>query len=400
MASQHLDSASDGERLMVEVNRTFLTNDNETGLRLATQLAERYPNSPRAAIVLAGLQANQNDTVGARASFERALELDPSSAGALLGIAGNYLFGEPKDFAMAEEYARKALAAYPGEAKGYEMLGDIKRAQNDLVAALDAYNKTSETDPTLELGHHKRGHVNSFLGNIDDARAAYSSAIEIAPPESKASYAVFRAFTHIHAGDVPGALDELERVAGQVEAMGTPADQVKGLQSFALNSAATAAMHAGELDRAARLVEMRNDLAMAIAEDVGTEDALRLQTAACHTWDGLLAAYRGDAEAATEHAAKIEGLVADDENPRKLEGAYWVRGMSALVTGDHTGAVKHLRQADHLNNMFQRYQLARAEEAAGNVEEAKKLFGEVATFNFNSIGFALVKEDAKARAAG
>ena len=30
---------------------------------------------------------------------------------------------------------------------------------------------------------------------------------------------------------------------------------------------------------------------------------------------------------------------------------------------------------------------------------ARKLYGEVASFNFNSIGCALVKEDAKARAA-
>ena len=398
-ASEHLDSASDGERMMVEINRAFLTNDTEKGLKLATELAERYPESPRAAIVLAGLQANQNDNVGARESFGRALELDPKSAGALFGMAGNYLFGEPKDFAMAEEYVRKALAAYPDEAKGYELLGDIKRAQNDLEAALDAYNRTSETDPTLELGHHKRGHVNSFLGNIEEARAAYSTAIEIAPPESKASYAVFRAFTNIHAGDVPAALDELEQVAGSVADMGTPPAQVKGLQVFALNSHATAAMHAGELARAAEAVAKRNELIMAIAEDVGTDDARRLQTANCHTWDGLLAAYRGDGEAAAAHADKITELVADDENPRKLEPAHWVRGMAALQAEDYDAAVEHLRQADHANNMFVRYHLALAEEGMGNSEVARRIFSEVGSFNFNSVGFALVGRDARQRSA-
>ena len=398
-ASENLGAVSDGERMMVEVNRAFLTNDNEKGLKLATELAERYPRSPRAAIVLAGLQANQNDNVGARQSYEKALELDPTSVGALFGIANNYLFGEPKDFTKAEEYARKALAAYPDEAKGYELLGDIKRAQNDLEAALEAYNRTSETDPTLELGHHKRGHVNSFLGNIEEARDAYSTAIEIAPPESKASYAVFRAFTNIHAGDVPAALDELEQVAGDVVAMGTPAAQVKGLQVFALNSHATAAMHAGELDRAAKAVEKRNELIMAIADDVGTDDARRLQTANCHSWDGLLAAYRGDGEAAAAHADKIAELVAGDANPRKLEPAHWVRGMAALQAGDNAAAVEHLRQADHANNMFVRYHLALAEEGAGNTEEARRMFAEVGSFNFNSVGFALVGRDARARSS-
>ncbi len=396
-ASGHLDTVSEGERMMVEINRTFLSNDPERGVAKARQLVEKYPGSARALIVLAGMQANQNDNAGARSSFERALEIDSDSAGALFAIANNYLFGEPKDFVMAEEYAQRFIAAYPDEAKGYELLGDIKRGQSDLEAALEAYGQAAETDPTLYLAHHKSGHVNSFLGNIEAARAAYTEAIEMAVPQNRASTAVYRAFTHIHARDVPGALDELEEVAEQVEAMGTPADQVKGLQVFALNSHATAALHTGHLDRAAEAVARRNALQMAIAEDVGTDDARRLQEADCHMWDGLLAAYRDEPDVAAEHADRIAILVESDENPRKMEPVHWVRGMSALVGGDYAKAVEHLRQADHANNMFVRYQLARAEEGAGNAEAAKRLFGEVADFNFNSVGFALVREDSKAR---
>jgi tetratricopeptide (TPR) repeat protein len=399
-AAEHLDAVSEGERMMVEINRTFLSNDPQKGVALGEQLVEEYPGSARAAIVLAGMQANQNDNTGARASFERALELEPGSAAALFGIANNYVFGEPKDPAKAEEYAREFLAAYPDEAKGYELLGDIKRGQGDLEGASEAYGQAGEADPTLYLAHHKSGHVNSFLGNIEQARAAYDQAIEMAAPQNRSGSAVFRSFTHIHAGDVAAAVDELEGVADQVEAMGTPADQVKGAQVFALNSAATAALHSGDLDRAADVVSRRNELQMSIAEDVGTDDARRLQEANCHMWDGLVAAYRGDAEGAAGHAEKIAALVESDENPRKMEPAHWVLGMSALQGGDYAQAVDHLRQADHANNMFIRYQLARAEQGAGNAEEAKRLFAEVASFNFNSVGFALVRKDAAAQAEG
>ncbi len=242
-ASEHLETANEGEKLMVEINRTFLTNDTERGLKLATELAEMYPNSPRAAIILAGLQSNQNDNTGARASYRKALELDPDSAGALGGIAGNYLFGEPKDFGKAEEWAQKGIAAYPDEAKAYELLGDVKRAQTDLEGALDSYRRAADADPTLAVAQHKKGHVNSFLGKIEDARAAYDAGIAAAPPEEKAGLAVYKAFTGIHAGDVPRALDELQALADRVKAMGTPTDQIKGLQVFALNSLATAALH-------------------------------------------------------------------------------------------------------------------------------------------------------------
>lgn len=399
-ASENLANASDGEQLMVEINRTFLTNDTEQGVQLATRLTEQYPNSARASIVLAGLQGGQNDNAGARASFERALELDPQNAGALYGLAFNYLFGEPKDFAKAEQWASKAIAAFPDEAKGHELMGDVKRAQSDLEAALASYNAASEADPTLAMAHHKRGHVNSFLGNIDEARAAYDAGVAAAQPETKASLAVYKTFTRIHQDDIPAALDELEALAAGVESMGTPAAQVKGLQTFALNSHAAAAMHAGLLDRAAESVAEGNELRMAIAADVGTADAERLQKVACHQWDGLLAAYSGNAEAAAEHAHAIAALVENDDNPRKLEGMHYVLGMSALAAGDHAAAAEHLRQADHANNMFIRYKLALAEEGLGNSVEARRMFDEVGRFNFNSVGFALVGRDARQRAAG
>ena len=397
-AMAHLEAVSDGERMLVEINRTFLTNDSEEGVRLAEELVSQYPESARAEIALAFQRTRLNDNQGARAAFERAHELAPNLPGALYGVAGNYLFGEPKDFAKAEEWAAKAIAATPGEAKGHELMGDIKRAQGDLEAALAAYEAATAADPSMPNGHHKSGHINSFLGNIEEARAAYDAGVATARPENKAGLAVYKTFTRIHQGDVPAALDELETLAGEMAAMGTPADQLKGLQVFAHNSQAVAAMHAGLLDRAAAAVAKGNELRMAIAADVGTADAERLQKAGCHQWDGLLAAYGGDAEAAAEHAEAIGALVEGDDNPRKMEGAHYVLGMSALKAGDFAAAVEHLRQADHANNIFVRYQLALAEEGAGNDEVAKELFAQVGSFNFNSIGFALAGRDAKARA--
>jgi len=395
-AMKHSEGISDGERMLIEINMSFASNDAAAGLELAGKLVNDYPESARAWTVLAGMQANQNDNVGARASNKKALELEPGMAAALTGLTTNNLFGEPKDFDAAESWANQFIVAFPKEAKGYELLGDIKRAQNDLEAALAAYNSASQLDPTMEQAAHKRGHVNSFLGNIDEARNAYDEAIAAAPPESKASYAVYKGFTNIHGGDIPAAIDELEALSNAVESMGTPTDQIKGFQVFALSSASFAAMQAGMFDRAGDLVTRRNSLNMEIAQDVGTDDARRILMANNQFFYGMLAAYQGDTESAAEHAATIEGLVADDDNPRKLEGAHWVLGLSALQTQDYATAVTELRQADHANNIFVRYHLALAEEGNGNTEEANKLFSEVAVFNFNSIGFALIGKDAAA----
>jgi tetratricopeptide (TPR) repeat protein len=399
-AGEHLGDASASDKALIDVNSSFLTNDPAQGEAVAEQLAAEYPESARAHIVLAGMQGAQNKNEAARESFNKALSVDEESAGALMGLATNYLFGEPKDFDQAEETIARFNQAYPDEARGYETLGDIHRAQGDLESALAAYQKAAATDPTLELALHKQGHINSFLGNIDEARASYDAAIEVAPPESKAGYAVYKCFTRIHEGDINAAIDELVALADGISEMGTPADQVKGQQVFALTSAAQAALHVGMYDRAAELIQRRNEINSAIGVDVGTEDAARLVHANNLMWEGLLAAYQGNGEAAEGAASEIATIVADDDNPRKMEPVHRVRGTAALKAGDFETAATELGEADHANNMYIRYQLAEALAGAGRGEEAQPLYQQVADFNFNSVGFALVGDDAEQKAAG
>ena len=194
-AMEHMEGKSEGERLLVEINQTFLDNNSDQGLKLAKQLVEKYPDSPRAWQALAGIQATRNEDKSARKSLEKALALDPESAAAVLALGNSYLFSEPKDFARAEQSMKQLIALYPNEAKAYEGLGDVMRAENDLDAALAAYTQATDTDPTLAAAQVKNGHVNSFLGNIEEARAAYDAAIESGSPEAKATFANYRAFT-------------------------------------------------------------------------------------------------------------------------------------------------------------------------------------------------------------
>ena len=48
----------------------------------------------------------------------------------------------------------------------------------------------------------------------------------------------------------------------------------------------------------------------------------------------------------------------------------------------------------NLNDIYVRYQLALAQEGAGNAAEAKRLFKEVAIYNFNDASYALIRADA------
>src|SRR5688572_1861406 len=89
--------ASEGERMLLEFNKLFLTNNFDAQLTLAKQLTDKYPNSPRAWLLLAAAQAALNQFSEQRATLAKVTELAPDFSPAPFALAGSYLFNEPKD---------------------------------------------------------------------------------------------------------------------------------------------------------------------------------------------------------------------------------------------------------------------------------------------------------------
>src|SRR5207245_6102279 len=112
---------------------------------------------------------------------------------------------------------------------------------------------------------------------------------------------------------------------------------------------------------------------------------------------GGWAARRGDDAAAQKQAAQSGELRAPDANPRKLEPMHQLEGFIALYQGKYREAAGHLKLGNTLDP-YVKYQLAVATEGAGDAAQAKRLFTEVAEYNFNTIGFALVRKDAQQKA--
>jgi tetratricopeptide (TPR) repeat protein len=133
------------------------------------------------------------------------------------------------------------------------------------------------------------------------------------------------------------------------------------------------------------------------AQRVGDSTYARQQDAQILLWEGQLAARKGDFAAATNKAEEYKKLVDADRNPRKLEPYHGLLGLTELRRNNYQAAVEHYRQAN-LNDEYTRYHLALALEGAGQTDEAKRIFQEVSNFNFNSVGFALVRADAQKRA--
>jgi tetratricopeptide (TPR) repeat protein len=133
------------------------------------------------------------------------------------------------------------------------------------------------------------------------------------------------------------------------------------------------------------------------AQAVGSDEVSRIQEAQITYFEGQLAAHRGDFKEALRLAQQNSDLVSRQQNPRKMENYHDLMGLIFFLQRKYPQAVEHYRQAD-LTNMYNKYHLALALEGAKQTNEARKLFKEVAQWNFNTVGYALVRKDAQKRA--
>jgi tetratricopeptide (TPR) repeat protein len=211
-------------------------------------------------------------------------------------------------------------------------------------------------------------------------------------------FASFRAFTHLHAGDPRAALNELAGVERSATRLDIPEHQVAGLRIGTLTNAAQIALHHGMTRDAELIINQLRNVTRAEATRVGDTAYTRQQEAVLLAWESQLAARKGDFATAASKAEEHKRLVEGDRNPRRLETYRALLGLIELRKGNHQAAVEHYRQADLTTDVYNKYHLALALEGAGQGEEARRLFQEVGSYNFNSIGFALTRADAQKRA--
>jgi len=395
-AEEAVSGASPEEQLLIEITLKGFDNDVDGQLATAKELFKTAPESPRACLALAGVQSGMNQHAEARQSMTRAIELAPGMAAAYMQACNSYLFGEPRDLDQAEQHIQKAVELAPKEANPYDLLGDVYRAQGQLEKARDAYTEASKYSGDDGSPFQQRGHVNSFLGDYEAARADYDKAIAMGRGNQTASFGVYRAFVHVHAGDASAAMDELKGLAAKIDQMDIP--EPIGLKIFAFGSAMNIALHHGMTDEAETLIADWSALMRVQSEKVGTDEFHRSQEAGIAYIEGMLAVKKGEFDKADEKANEVARLVEPDANPRKMEPVHEVRGAIALELGRYEEAAEHFQQGNHKNNIYIKYHLAKALEGAGQTDQAMKLYEDVATWNFNGIGAALTRKEAMNKA--
>lgn len=395
--AEHFASrASDAEQLEIQIARKGFENDVSGQLALAEQLVAKYPQSPRALLILSGIQGGLNRQADNRVSDEKALALAPNFIAAHIDIGNSYLLGEPKDFQKALEHFQAAERLAPTEPAMHDFLGDAQRALNNLPAARAEYTRGHELNPRDASLLQQRGHVNSFAGDYAAARADYDSSMALGRGNERGFFAPFRAYVSVYAGDAPGAITELNKLVAGADGMGLPDPLAVKVNALANVAAIGIATH--DFAAAEAALKQRAPLAAEQAEKSGSAGFKRAQQANGAYFSSWLAARQGDYASAKREAARYTTIVAPDANPRKMEAFHQLEGFIAAYQGKAAEAAAHFAQGN-LQDPYIEYQYATALDASGQSAKAKPIFKALAVYNFNALGYALIRKEAQAKAA-
>lgn len=386
-------SENESEKILIEIYTTYLNNNTEERLKQSQQLVTSYPTSARALVVLGDAYFDVSDHAKSREQYQKAIELDPNWVGGYFSLGNSYMTIEPKDLKKAEENFSKVAALKPDLSGSHVYLGDAYRAQNDLEKARASYEKAIEKDPNDALTYLKRGHVNSYLGSYDEARNDYRKAAEL-NPDNRIAPINFEAFTYLYAGDFKTAKSWLEEKAKSVNTLGLKESQVNDAKSSFLSNCALIAFQQEDAKEVNRYIAMMKPVFVKVGEEIGSEEAKLQQKGNILTWEAYAAALKGDYATATAKAEEVKTTLESVKNANKLWGYHGAMSYISFKQGKFDEAVSHQEQSDP-NAPYSKYRLAMACEKAGQAEKASKIYNELVDYNFNNIGYALIRKELK-----
>lgn len=112
-AKENLANASDWEKMYYAYDETFLSDDLNKRLDAAQKIVAKFPDVPRAYLMLGNAYAETNDFAHARLNYQKSIATDPKWTGGYYALSNSFLFQDPKNFKQAEANAAKLTELAP-----------------------------------------------------------------------------------------------------------------------------------------------------------------------------------------------------------------------------------------------------------------------------------------------
>jgi tetratricopeptide (TPR) repeat protein len=388
------DKLNDVEKCFLEIRSSYRNNNTEKRLEYSKKLLTLIPDNALAHERMSYTYWEMANIAESRNSLFTAIQKDKNYSPAYDALRRNFMFGNPKDYNKAEEYASKALSLNNNESYYHVALGDVYRAKNKLSKAADKYDDAYEAGTNNYLSAHKAGHAYTMI-DPPEARKRFDQAINDARnPGQKIGPEKWKVYTHIHENNFQKAHDQLMKLKNKLDSYGFSDEKVQEEMSDVLWHEYFIKAHTGEHDAANTALKKKKIIDLAIAKKSKNKRAINNAESFALWLESHLEIMKGDYELAKKKLGQLKTMVANENNPQKLDGYHRLMGMANLMSGNAEIGVEHFEKAVNQRNIYFTYFKGLAYKASGNIDKAKETFQYVATFNFNTLIYAPVRNRA------
>ena len=379
------DKVSPGERHWIMAAKAQAEGDIVETRKHLAELEKLFPEDKHLQLRLARFERGvTGDGQKAIAHFRKATALDSSFAAAYNELG--YAQADAGDYGSAESSFKKYISLRPDRPNPYDSYAEFLMKTGRYDESIGQYKKALEKDATFVASLAGIGTNQVFKKEFEKARATFERQRAQSPDlDSQLTALENVANSYVHEGRPADAARVLDDVSQQAANAGQVPRAVNAQldAAFLLSESGKAPDAGAHLERASRLVASGT-----LPESVRA----RLTSATSLARAGVLAA-QGRFDAAEGEIAQARPAIERRRNPIELRFLNEVLGSVALRQKRYREAIAYFEKGD-ARSPWAMHQRARAAEALGQNSQAAELFGKVADWNVNDIGYAVVRAEA------
>ena len=379
-----VNKVSDGERLIILIEKAKLSHNSDEMKKLLKQLVEKFPDDKLSYYYFGIYYFNQGNYTNAIKEFEKSQKIVPGFIPVLNLLA--YSNSYTGNYFKAKELMNKIVQIIPDESMPYYLMGDVYLKEGKFTESLEAYKKALEKNPEFVSAYLGIGNNLIFQNKNDEARIEFEKSYNLSKDEwQKRSALLSIVCSYIHEGKYEIAYDKLQNRYSIAEKSNDILQMVSDLRFMG-----DILLEWGKPEDARIKYKKSVDISEKSTLPKEIKEDIKHQVLFA---DALIDIKNNNISAARQKAEKFNNEVQKNNNIIDIRSYHELLGLISLQEKNYDEAINEFKLSDQRDPCV----LCKSAEAylmKGDNEMAKELWTKAGNFNENSIHFAFVKNNA------
>ena len=395
-------NVTDAERKIISIRESYRKGDMDQALVDANWLVANHGDSYESFVWLGLVQSDRRELEDAILSLKKAIELNPDSYDAYNLLMGHHIAAgtqqmlpeDQRDVELGLEYGDELIRIRPDHGYPYHFKANCYRQIGDFEKAKPLYEKSIEKRKGLSsegTANLVSGHNYMFSGDYNNARERYIRAINLARTNNgwfQLNY--YLTISHIFENNYLGAIDNINKVEKMMT--GKEFDDITRLEREANINWQKMLCYAHNQMEDDAFFSMNNVINLnkkraGLLQNEYILSAIESEEQYLKAWVNILF---GKYDQSRENLQTLKSYQEKRNDPTAMHGYYGLLGMVNLMEGNYDLALSNFENGDNTNIYFN-YFKGLTLKASRQEENARKIFKELANFNFSSWEIAIIR---------